>query len=247
MIEAREDYIIDLFKKENINLDKRQACQFLNYYNLLTEWNEKVNLTAITEFKEVCIKHFLDSASIYRLFSSFDSAVSFFSDKTIADIGTGAGFPGICLKILFPGLKVTLIDSLDKRVKFLNEVIGRLGLADIRAIHGRVEDLAKDKSYREQFDFATARAVASLPVLSEYCLPFVKLGGYFISYKSERANDELSISENALNILGGKFERSSVFSLSDEDYSRTLLLISKVAACPTAYPRKAGTPSKKPL
>ena len=247
MIESKEDYLVSLFEKEKINITKRQACQFLQYYDLLIEWNEKINLTAITDFEDVCIKHFLDSASICHLFSSFDETEKFLSDKSIADIGTGAGFPGVCLKILFPKLKVTLIDSLDKRIKFLNEVISKLELSDICAVHGRVEDLAKDKQYRENFDFATARAVASLPVLSEYCIPFVKVGGYFISYKSEKANEELSLSENAFKLLGARFEKSSTFSLVGTDYSRALLLISKVSVCPSQYPRKAGTPSKKPL
>lgn len=244
---SKEDYIVSLAEKLNIPLDKRQACQFLAYYNLLVEWNEKINLTAITEFEDVCLKHFVDSLSIINMFSSFEDMKEYFKDKTLIDVGTGAGFPGICLKIILPDLKITLMDSLDKRIKFLNEVINTLDLKDIVTVHGRVEDCAKLKEYREQFDFATARAVASLPVLSEYCLPFVKVGGSFIPYKSEKIDEEISLSGNALKLLGGKIVSRVSFALPDSDLQRTILRIKKDSSTPGVYPRKAGTPSKKPL
>ncbi|MBQ0037034.1 MAG: 16S rRNA (guanine(527)-N(7))-methyltransferase RsmG [Firmicutes bacterium] len=240
-------YLSDVLSESNIILSDIQIEQFINYYDLLVEWNEKINLTSIVEFEDVCIKHFLDCLSIIKAFDSLDNLYSYFNGKSLVDVGTGAGFPGIPLKILLPNLSVTLIDSLDKRVKFLNEVISKLSLNDIVAYHGRVEDLAIDSQFRERFDYATARAVASLPVLCEYCLPFVKVGGYFISYKSEKAEAELNLSANALSILGGTFDRDVSFSLNDTDNSRTILFIEKTSFTPDKYPRKAGKPVKKPL
>lgn len=246
-MEDRELFLENLFRGIGISLEKRQACQFLKYYDLLVSWNEKINLTAITDFNEVCVKHFIDSLSLINMFSSFEEMQDELSGKSIVDVGTGAGFPGIPLKIVFPNLKVTLIDSLDKRIHFLDEVISELDLSDISTVHGRVEDLAQVESYREQFDFATARAVAALPVLSEYCIPFVKCGGTFIAYKSEKAEEEISDSANALKVLGGSLEKSKTFLLSGTEYSRTILFIRKVSDTPNQYPRKAGKPSKKPL
>lgn len=233
--------------KMGITLEKRQICQFCDYYSLLVEWNEKINLTAITEWNDVIIKHFSDSLSLSLCYDNFDSFKNSFSGKTLADIGTGAGFPGIPLKILFPELKVTLFDSLDKRIRFLNEVISKLELKDITAVHGRVEDLARNKDYRENFDYATARAVASLPVLSEYCLPFVKVGGSFIAYKSEKASEEISISSNALKILHGEIVKTTSFVIPDTDLGRNIIEIKKTGSISSKYPRKAGTPSKQPL
>lgn len=244
---SKEEYLIQLAEKLNIPLDKRQVCQFLDYYNLLVEWNEKINLTAITEFKDVCLKHFADSLSIINMFSSFEDMSEYFKGKSLIDVGTGAGFPGICLKIILPDLKITLMDSLDKRIKFLNEVISKLELEDIVTVHGRVEDCARQKEYREQFDFATARAVASLPVLCEYCLPFVRVSGSFIPYKSEKIDEEILISGNALKLLGGKIVSRVSFALPDSEMQRTILRIKKDSPTPGTYPRKAGTPSKKPL
>lgn len=234
-------------KKMNITLTKRQECQFCKYFELLVEWNEKINLTAITEFEDVFIKHFIDSLSFINAFESYDDLVIKTKDKTLCDVGTGAGFPGIPLKILLPDLKVVLFDSLDKRVKFLNCVINELQLEGIEAIHGRVEDLAKNPLYRESFDFSTARAVASLPILSEYCIPFVKKNGYFIALKADKANDEISISLNALNTLGGKIEDKFEFVLPDTDLYRVIIKIRKCLNTPNKYPRKAGTPTKNPL
>ena len=244
---SKEEYLSSLSKKLNIELSKEQIDAFLKYYELLIDWNEKINLTAITEFEDVCLKHFVDSMSIVNAFSSFDEAQEFLSGKTLIDVGTGAGFPGVCLKILFPELNISLMDSLDKRIKFLNEVINELSLKKITTVHARVEDAAKDAKYRESFDFATARAVASLPVLSEYCLPFVKVGGYFLPYKSEKVLEEISLSANALTVLGGKIESEYSFSLPGSDLQRTILFIKKEKLTPVKYPRKAGTPSKKPL
>lgn len=247
MIQSMEEYLENLFLKENITLTKRQLCQFIEYYNLLIEWNAKINLTAITGFEDVCLKHFVDSSGIVKFFSSYDKAFEALSSKNLVDVGSGAGFPGICLSILFPKLKITLIDSLDKRIRFLNEVISKLSLNNIVAVHGRVEDLAQTSEYRECFDIATARAVASLPVLSEYCLPFVRIGGLFIAYKSEKAEEEIGLSKNALSVLGGKLTDLVNFSFADTDICRTMIKITKEKATPSKYPRKAGTPSKNPL
>lgn len=244
---SKEEHLSFLSKKLNIDLSKEQIDAFLKYYELLIEWNEKINLTAITDFEDVCLKHFVDSMSIVNAFSSFEDAETFFSGKTLIDVGTGAGFPGVCLKIIFPKLHITLMDSLDKRIKFLNEVITSLSLNNISTVHARVEDAARTAEFREQFDFSTARAVASLPVLSEYCLPFVKQGGFFIAYKSEKVLEEISLSANALSLLGGNIESEYSFSLPDSDLQRTILFIRKENKTPDKYPRKAGTPSKKPL
>ena len=241
------NYLEDVFRSLDIVLSERQLSQFVTYYKLLIEWNEKINLTAITEYEDVCVKHFLDSGSIVKLFSSYKEASDFFKDKTMIDVGTGAGFPGICLKILFPDLKLTLMDSLDKRIKFLNEVIKELSLEKIETVHARVEEFAKKSEFREQFDFATARAVASLPVLSEYCLPFVKVEGEFIAYKSEKADEEVSLSQNAFSVLGGKLKKNVSFVLPGTDYKRAIIVIEKEKSTPSGYPRKAGTPVKKPL
>lgn len=223
-----------------IRLNERQLLQFQKYYEMLIEWNEKINLTAITDFDEVLKKHFLDSISIGRLLNQ-DESVS------ILDIGTGAGFPGIPIKIAFPGVKVTLLDSLNKRINFLNEVIQELELDNICALHGRAEDFAKKKEMREQFDFCVSRAVANLSSLSEFCLPYVKVGGSFISYKSEKAKEELETAQNAISILGGNNVKTDEFFLPGTDFKRIFIIIEKTKETPTKYPRKAGTPIKQPL
>lgn len=223
-----------------ITLSDQQLSQFYTYYELLIEWNEKMNLTAITDFEEVIKKHFLDSLSIGRILKQ-DSFVS------ILDIGTGAGFPGIPIKIAFPDTQITLMDSLNKRVNFLNEVICTLGLEKIDAIHGRAEDFAKKGMLREKFDICVSRAVANLSSLSEFCLPYVKTGGSFISYKSEKAMEEIENSKNAVSILGGGKVFSDTFLLPETDFTRTLIKIEKIKETPAKYPRKAGTPVKQPL
>lgn len=238
------EYNLDIMRKGmaelGITLSEEQYQQFIKYYELLVEWNEYMNLTAITEFQEVCLKHFTDSLSLCKAYDC---------DKTVKviDIGTGAGFPGIPLKIAFPNMDITLLDSLGKRVKFLNHVIEQLDLKSIRAIHGRAEDFAKPNELREQFDLCVSRAVANLSTLSEYCLPYVSVGGYFISYKSEKIAEESKSAAHAISLLGGKIETQKEFMLPDSDIYRNLFIIKKVKETPKKYPRKAGLPSKEPL
>ncbi len=237
-MEYRFDKFIEELKLIQVDLTEKQLEQFRTYYEMLVEKNKVMNLTGITEWDEVLEKHFLDSISLIR-------AIDLNQELTVMDMGTGAGFPGIPLKIAFPKLKVTLADSLNKRVLFLQEVIDELGLEGIEAIHGRAEDLAQDKSYREQYDLSVSRAVANLSTLSEYCLPFVKIGGQFISYKSSECEEEVTASKSAVFLLGGKIVNTIKFDLGDS--GRSFIVIDKVKGTPKIYPRKAGTPSKKPL
>lgn len=251
-----------------ITLTEKQDEQFLKFYELLVEWNSFMNLTAITEFDEVMKKHFLDSMSfVYYLkkygFVSIDlndkeESVSEDIEKvilnnlqeqkfTMIDVGTGAGFPGIPLAILFPKAKFTLMDSLNKRIKFLNEVILQLGLTNVETVHSRAEDLARNPKYREQFDYSVSRAVANLSTLSEYCLPFVKMDGNFVSYKSEKLSEELQMAEKAIVTLGGIVKDQIDFQLPESDIYRNLLVIQKVKPTSKKYPRKAGLPGKEPL
>jgi 16S rRNA (guanine(527)-N(7))-methyltransferase GidB len=225
-----------------IYLNEEQARQFLNYYDLLKEWNSFMNLTAITEFHEVLKKHFVDSLSLIK-------AIPDLAEKSysVIDVGTGAGFPGIPLKIAFPNLKITLLDSLNKRIKFLNETVSELKLEDVVLIHGRAEDFSKPEKKRESFDLCVSRAVANLSTLSEYCIPFVKKGGYFISYKSEKLSEEFDSAKKAIQVLGGKYERQVEFNLPDSDIYRNLVVIKKEKSTPLKYPRKAGLPSKEPI
>lgn len=223
-----------------IELTDNQYEQFIKYYEMLIKWNEVMNLTAITEFDEVIVKHFVDSISLIK-------AIDVTKKIEIIDIGTGAGFPGIPLKIAYPNLKITLLDSLNKRVGFLNEVINELDLKDIEALHGRAEDYAKAGQLREKFDLCVSRAVANLATLSEYCLPYVKVGGKFISYKSEKLSEELAVAEKAIGILGGKINTQIEFVLPETEIYRTFMIIDKKKETPKKYPRKAGTPSKDPL
>lgn len=234
-------FVRDL-KEYQIEISEKQTEQFLTYYELLTEWNSFMNLTAITEFNEVMKKHFIDSLSLIRAVP--DINVKAYS---LIDVGTGAGFPGIPLKIMFPSLKVVLLDSLNKRISFLNEVINKLGLTDIEAFHGRAEDFAKQKEYREHFDICVSRAVANLSTLSEYCLPFVKKGGFFISYKSDKITEEFEHAGQAIKILGGIYQDQKEFYLPGSDIYRNLFMIKKVNTTPEKYPRKAGLPSKEPI
>jgi len=223
-----------------IALTSEQINQFLRYFELLVEWNGFMNLTAITEYDEVMKKHFVDSLSLIKTYDV--------SKKVkVIDVGTGAGFPGLALKIAYPNLQVTLLDSLNKRINFLNEVISQLGLSGVETVHGRAEDFAKPDKLRGKFDLCVSRAVANLSTLSEYCLPFVKVGGEFISYKSEKITEELSAAKNAISILGGKFDRSEEFTLPDSDIYRNLVVIKKTKETPKRYPRKAGLPSKEPI
>ena len=231
-------------KELSIVLNDKQIQQFEQYYNILVEWNKVMNLTAITEYEEVVEKHFLDSLSIVKV-GSFDQKK--LTGKSVIDIGTGAGFPGIPLKIAFPELKITLLDSLNKRVNFLNEVIEMLGLKDVTAVHGRAEDYARHADYREQFDLCVSRAVANLSTLSEYCLPYVKTGGHFIPYKSGRIQEELTEAKTAIKILGGSLEKTEKFQLADTDMERSFVVIRKIQPTGKKFPRKAGLPSKEPI
>lgn len=223
-----------------IRLTDVQKEQFDRYYELLIEWNGVMNLTGITEYDEVNLKHFTDSLTIVR-------NVKMNNISTLIDVGTGAGFPGIPIKIAFPHIKVTLLDSLNKRIKFLNQIADELDLKDVITLHGRAEDYAKKEEYREKFDLCASRAVANLSTLSEYCLPFIKKGGCFISYKSADSENEIQKSEKALTILGGKIKKIDKFMLPGSDMGRALVMIEKVKSTPWKYPRKAGVPSKEPL
>ncbi len=242
-MEAKSGLDLSVLKKGlekwNIKLSEAQYDQFIDYYELLIEKNKVMNLTAITKWDEVVTKHFLDSLSIVNLIN--------ISKERIIDIGTGAGFPGIPLKIIYPDAEIVLLDSLKKRLLFLDDVVGKLNLKRISTIHGRAEDFGRDKEYRETFDLCVSRAVARLSSLSEYCLPFVKKGGYFIPYKSGKIQDELEESKRAFKILGAEFEKNHAFMLPDTDMERNLLFIKKKNPTPSAYPRTAGKPSKEPL
>ena len=230
-------FINDL-KAIGIELLDEQLEQFLTYYEMLIEKNKVMNLTAITDFDEVLEKHFEDSLSLIQ-------AVDLEKSQAVIDLGTGAGFPGIPLKIAFPNLQITLADSLNKRILFLDDVIRELGLTGIDTVHGRAEDLAKNSDYREKFDLCVSRAVANLSTLSEYCLPFVKIGGKFISYKAGECDEEVAASKSSIFLLGGKISDIKKFELGES--GRAFVIIDKVSGTPKKYPRKAGTPSKDPL
>ena len=237
-------YNLDKFKaglKElNIVLDQNQTEQFLNYYEMLIQWNKVMNLTGITEFDQVVEKHFLDSLCLVK-------SVDLTKKYRILDLGTGAGFPGIPLKIAFPETEVVLLDSLNKRIKFLDNLIEKLELSNTLTIHGRAEDFARDKEYREAFDLVVSRAVANLALLAEYCVPYVKLGGYFVSYKSGDVDNEAKEGEKAVMAMGGRIEKIIPFTLPDSDIERSLVVIRKTESTPKRFPRKAGIPAKEPI
>ena len=223
-----------------VELNDRQVQQFVKYYEILVEWNSFMNLTGITEYEEVVQKHFVDSLVLSK-------AIDVNQITNLIDIGTGAGFPGIPLKIAYPHLKVTLLDSLQKRIKFLNEVVMQLGLENVETIHGRAEDFAKPSMKRESYDICVSRAVANLASLSEYCLPYVKVEGYFVPYKSGKIDEELADARKAVFVLGGKIEDEVKFNLPDSDISRSLIKIRKVLGTPKKYPRKSGLATKEPI
>ena len=228
-------------KEYGIELSDEQISQFSTYYEMLIEKNKVMNLTAITEKEDVMLKHFADSIVVAHYHDFFREECS------LIDVGTGAGFPGIPLKIAFPNLKVTLLDSLNKRVSFLQEVIEELGLKEIQAVHFRAEDAAKKEEFREQFDVCVSRAVANLSSLSEYCLPFVKEGGHFVSYKSGEVEEELKSAKKAITVLGGTVEKTDYLNLCQKDYMRSFIDIKKISKTPKKYPRKAGLPTKEPI
>lgn len=226
-------------KELGLTLSEEQLMQFMEYYEMLMEKNKVMNLTAITELKEVITKHFIDSLSLVKVLTP--------TKESVIDLGTGAGFPGIPLKIAFPELDILLVDSLKKRLTFLDEVIQKLGLTKIKTLHGRAEDLGRDERYREKFDLCVSRAVAKLSVLSEYCLPFVKQEGLFISYKAGSIEEEVKETETAFRILGAKPAQVKEFMLPRTQIGRSLVLIKKTKRTPAAYPRSAGKPDKNPL
>ncbi len=237
-MQEKISYISDKFEKADFTFSDLQKRQFYTFYNMLIEKNKVMNLTGITEFTEVVEKHFLDSIYLNRV-TDLDQPVK------IIDLGTGAGFPGIPLKIAFPEIEITLVDSLNKRIHFIEEVIEELGLTSIHAVHARAEELARNSEYREKFDLCVSRAVANLSTLEEYCLPFVHIGGKFISYKSGEIEEEVQESKKACFLLGGKLKEVYKFDL--EESKRSFVVVEKVKTTPKTYPRKAGTPSKMPL
>ena len=223
-----------------ISLNETQLQQFDRYQELLVEWNQKMNLTALTEPKDVAIKHMIDSVSVYD--------EKWFSEgMSVIDVGTGAGFPGLPLKILCPSLKVTLLDSLNKRVKFLETVVSELGLSDIVCVHARAEEAARQKQYREKFDAVVSRAVARLPILAEYDLPFVRVGGFFAAMKGAKYEEEAEEAKKAVKLLGGGEPVLREIKLPGLEDKRGIIYIRKEKKTPSVYPRKAGTPEKNPI
>ena len=246
IIENKDKAVNILYKgleELNITISKEQEEKLFIYYDMLIEKNKVMNLTAITELEEVVVKHFLDSLSVIK---AIEGRILNSNIKVI-DVGTGAGFPGIPLKIVFPELDITLLDSLNKRLVFLNEVIDELDLHNISTVHGRCEDIGRDIKYREKYNLCVSRAVANLSTLSELCIPFVKTGGLFVSYKAGDSDEEIKNAEFAVSKLGGKIKDIVKFNLPNSDLGRTFVIIEKSKETPKGYPRKAGTPLKEPL
>lgn len=231
--------LIEACEKIGVEICEEQVVQFMKYKDLLLEWNEKINLTAITDEKEILLKHFVDSVSVLPFID--------IKNKSVIDVGTGGGFPGVPLKIACPSARVTLLDSLNKRINFLKEVVSELGLSDVCCVHSRAEDGGQDLNYREKFDFCVSRAVANLAVLAEYCLPFIKVGGTFVSLKGPDAKDEVILAERAIDVLGGEIDVVEKVQIPFTDINHTLIMIKKVRQTPTKYPRKSGKISKSPI
>lgn len=237
----KEEFIEKMLEKSKVlgvRFLVEQAEQFFDYMNLLIEWNKKMNLTAITDPDEIILKHFIDSITILKEIED---------GSKLVDVGTGAGFPGIPLSIMNPSLKITLVDSLNKRLIFLQEVVNKLGLKNVEIIHARAEEFGQNKKFRESFDIATSRAVANLSTLSEYLIPLVKVGGKVISMKAAEAQEEIKEAKKAIEVLGGKIEKIDEFNLPQSDIGRTVIKIRKEKQTPNKYPRKPGTPSKEPI
>ena len=236
----------EIFAEELANygfkLSSKQKEQFATYYNKLIEFNKKVNLTRITDKNEVYLKHFFDSITPLLEFSDL-----FKGEKSLCDVGAGAGFPSLPIKILCPDLSITIVDSLGKRLKFLDELVSDLSLDKVTLVHSRAEDAGQNKNLREKFDLVTGRAVARMSVLSEYCLPLAKVDGYLVALKGPKAQDELAEAKNAIEVLGGSVKEVKELTLPDTDDERTLIVVKKVKATPKKYPRQAGTPNRKPL
>jgi len=229
-----------------LDIGEEKLCKLVRYFEMLIEKNKVMNLTAITEEDEFITKHFLDSLSLVK-FTETGKSIAEGTSLKVIDVGTGAGFPGVVLKIVYPQLEMTLFDSLNKRLLFLEEVIGELGLTGVVTKHGRAEDLGHDKAHREKYDLVLARAVANLSTLSEYCLPLTKIHGQFIAYKSSELEEELKTAGRAIGLLGGKPEEKVSFVLPGTDFTRAFAVIRKAKETPGKYPRKAGTPAKEPL
>ena len=236
----KENLLVKGLSELGLTITEEQIEKFDKYYEMLIETNKVMNLTSITEYDEVIIKHFIDSLLVVNIFDINQS-------KKMIDVGTGAGFPGIPIKIMFPHLQITLLDSLNKRLKFLNDVIDELGLKNITTVHGRAEDIAHMDEYREKFSLCVSRAVANLSTLSEYCIPFINESGIFISYKSEFSEEETDNAKKAIKVLGGKIEATYIEELPHSDINRSFVVIKKERSTSNKYPRKAGVPSKKPI
>ncbi|WP_114571914.1 16S rRNA (guanine(527)-N(7))-methyltransferase RsmG [Exiguobacterium flavidum] len=236
----KEQQFVEALEAKGLTVSPEQLAQFRRYYELLVEWNEKMNLTAITDEEGVYLKHFYDSitAAFYYDFTKVE---------TVCDVGAGAGFPSLPIKIMFPHLKVTIIDSLNKRIGFLNMLATELGLEGVAFHHGRAEEFGKNKQFRERFDVVTARAVARMSVLAEYCLPLAKVGGQFVALKAAKLGEELEEGATALKVLGGNLRESYQFQLPGEESERNIVIVDKKRQTPGKYPRKAGTPAKDPL
>src|SRR6056297_845927 len=237
---SKIEYLENLLKKIDFEYTEDAINEFEKYKDLIIEWNKKINITSIDSEEEIYLKHFIDSIIIKKY------VIIKKGSKTI-DIGTGGGFPGIPLKLIDNDMRITLLDSLNKRIKFLNEVVKELNLEEVECIHARAEELGQDKNYREKYDYGFSRAVASLNVLLEYSLPFIKKNGLFIAFKGSNFKDEIQESKNALNILGGEIIDIKEYSLPETDISRSMIVVKKIKDIPKKYPRKPGTPNKKPL
>lgn len=239
-----ENHFIEQLKgyQYRLDLSSEQVIQLRTFYENLVEWNKVMNLTTITDEEDVYTKHFLDSLSLLNLLPG-----DALSHKTLIDVGTGAGFPGLVIAIAFPDLHVTLMDSLNKRINFLYDTVAKCHLTNVSCVHARAEELGRNREYRETYEYAVSRAVANASTLSEYCIPLIKIGGIFIAYKADKLEEELSAGEKAVHLLGGTIINKMTFDLPDSNYSRTLLAIQKVNQTSKKYPRKAGTPAKQPL